>query len=107
MNICKQRGRNDSFPDEILVWKIGDPVPEWLSDRASIAYIDDVTGNVGLNMTETSTGGYIIKDASGMADLVKLVSREDYVCKSTDNDRIFSLSHIQLGLLYTVPYSCE
>lgn len=107
MRTYKQRGRNNNFPGEILAWKIGDPVPEWLSDRASIAYIDDVTGNVGLNMTETSSGGYIIKDASGTADLVKLVSREDYVCKSTDNDRIFSLSHLQLSLLYTIPYTCE
>ena len=36
----KQRGRNDKYPAKIEVWRIGEKVPEWLSDRAKVKFID-------------------------------------------------------------------
>ena len=35
----KQRGRNEKYPNEIKIWKLGDPVPSWLSDLAKVKKI--------------------------------------------------------------------
>ena len=96
----EQRGYNSRFPVIIKdTWKIGELVPEWLSDRAKINYIDDNTGNVGLDLVETNNGGYIIRDSSGSSDLVHLISRDDLVCCDIMNN-IFSLTKKQIELLY-------
>lgn len=97
----KQSGHNDAFPEEIEIWKLGDPIPEWLSDRCKVSFLDG-DGNITIETRETSSGGIDIINASGIGTLVELKSRRDYVCKErgNNNSRIFSLSEIQLNLLY-------
>jgi hypothetical protein len=93
-----QKGRNNNYPKSIKIWKRGDRVPEWLSDRAFIASID-LNKGYNLKYRNTTTGGYEILDSSGVSVLIKVTNQEDYVCLG-DNGKIFSLSPKQLKLLY-------
>ena len=93
-----QKGRNNLYPQSIRIWKRGEKVPEWLSDRAFITSIDLKNG-YNLKYRETTTGGYEILDSSGVNVLIRTIGREDYVCLG-DNGRIFSLSPKQVKLLY-------
>ena len=40
-NKIKQKGYNPDYPEIAEIWKYGDPIPEWLSDRANITGLDD------------------------------------------------------------------
>ena len=93
-----QKGRNNLYPKTIQVWKRGERVPEWLSDRACITSIDS---NIGYNLKyrNTVSGGYEILDSSGVDVLVRAKDQGDYICLG-DNGRFFSLSPRQLTLLY-------
>lgn len=93
-----QKGRNHDFPESIQIWKKGEKVPEWLSDRACIVSINMNTG-YNLKYRNTTTGGYEILDSSGINVLVRAGSKDDYICKG-DNGKFFSLSPKQLKLLY-------
>lgn len=100
MNIYSQSGYNDKFPGSIKVWRVGDKIPEWLSDRAKIEFVDG-DGNLTLSTLETSTGGIEIMDSSGKNVLIKLNNKSDYLCISEDESgNIFSLSEKQINLLY-------
>lgn len=92
-----QRGRNDKYPEKIEVWKPGDKVPEWLSDRAKVELVDLGNADKILKIIELSSGGYEIPDASGKNVLIR-VPKEGWVCYG--NNKIFSLSALELELLY-------
>ena len=38
--IFRQTGENEAYPKEIITWRKGDEVPEWLSDIARIKSYD-------------------------------------------------------------------
>lgn len=97
----KQKGKNNKFPKEIETWRLGETIPEWLSDIAKVKFVDG-SGNLTLDITETNTGGYEIKSSDGTRILVGCEDKEDYICIGLDKDNreIFSLNPIALGLLY-------
>ena len=98
-NVYIQSGSNPDFPRRIKIWKLGDPVPEWLSDKAKVIFLDG-DGNITLDIIDTNSGGVSIKSSNGIDVLVNLNRKSDYVCSALDEDRIFSLNPIQLKLLY-------
>lgn len=97
MNYYVQTGKNDAWPKEIEIWKLGDPIPEWLSDQGKISFVDG-EGNLTLETHETSSGGLEIVGSSGTGALVVMRDKKDYVAYG--EGKIFSLSDIQLNLLY-------
>lgn len=97
-NGYKQVGWNDSFPEIVQTWCYGDPVPEWLSDRAKVKFID-ASGNITLDYRETSAGGIEVIDTSGQGSLAILGSRSDILCYG-GGSRIFPLRPVQFELLY-------
>lgn len=95
-----QRGYNSKYPEKIEFWRIGDDIPEWISDKAKVIFIDG-EGKLTLEMTDTSTGGVEIMDSSGTRVLIRLESKKDYVCiNSSHKGELFTLSQKQLDLLY-------
>ena len=94
-----QRGRNDKYPEKIETWKKGQRVPEWLSDRAKIELVDLGNEDKILKMTNLSSGGYELYDASGKNVLTRVPEENGYVCFG--DSKIFSLSQRELELLYT------
>ena len=103
MKNYKQRGLNKKYPLEIEAWKFEEgPVPTWLSDVAKISAIDVGHDDLQIGYRELNTGGIEILDSSGQGVLVKLESKESYVCKdiSAGLGGIFSLNKKQLELLY-------
>lgn len=97
--IYVQFGKNDAWPREIEVWKLGDPIPEWLSDQGKVSFVDG-DGNITLETHETSSGGFEIVASGGTGTLVMMKDKKDYVAIGKENNKIFSLSDIQLNLLY-------
>ncbi len=94
----KQKGQNSNYPQEISIWKMGEKVPEWLSNVAQILGIDDANDTYILGINRLSKGGYEIKDSSGQNVLVRVWNDDNYVCYG--DGRFFSLSPTQLKLLY-------
>lgn len=94
-----QSGYNDRYPLKIETWRLGEEIPDWLSDRAKINFIDG-DGNLTLDIHETSSGGYEIINSGGTGTLILLKSKRDYVCMG--DGVIFPLSEIQLNLLYKI-----
>ena len=92
-----QRGMNNLYPEKIETWKVGEKVPEWLSDNAKVLSLDD-EGNIRLDTNKLSTGGIAIKNSSGFGVLVELKTINSIVCYSPG--KIFSLKPEQLELLY-------
>lgn len=97
-----QRGWNEKYPAKIITWKLGQPVPEWLSDLAKIAAIDANTNRVYLQTRDNNQGGYELLTSSGNSKLVTTKSRSDVICKDISRKigGIFSLTPIQFRLLY-------
>jgi len=93
-----QRGRNSKYPSKIEVWREGDLVPEWLSDRARVESVDLGSGEKILKINKLSSGGIEIISSDWTNTLIKTSGEGDYVCFG--DNRIFSLSEIQLNLLY-------
>lgn len=94
-----QKGKNNKYPQTIEdTWKLGDLVPEWLSDIAKVGSIDSETNTVSLITRDTTTGGYEIIDSSGSYNILTTKTKEDIICKS--GAKIFSLTPIQFNLLY-------
>lgn len=96
-----QSGYNTKYPQEIETWRLGEIIPDWLSDRAKINFIDG-EGNLTLDIHETSSGGYEIMNSGGTGTLILLRSKKDYICFGGEGGerRIFPLSQVQLELLY-------
>lgn len=100
MKEFKQKGENKKYPNEIIAWIVGDKIPEWLSDKAKVKFVDG-EGNITLETNETTTGGLEIKDSTGTSILVRLESKSDYVCIDKENKgSIFTLTKKQINLLY-------
>ena len=97
--MIEQKGYNSKFPKSLKdIWRIGDKVPEWLSDKAKVTFIDG-NGNKTLERRDLTTGGYEIIASDGIGVLVSCKSKEDYVCLS-ENGYIFSLGYKQMEILY-------
>ena len=100
----KQRGQNDTCPGEVTTWKYGDDVPEWLSDIAKVASIDNNTHRISLETRETNTGGFEILDSSGQHVLVRLDSKTDILCRDISSEvkgiTLFSMTPRQFDLIY-------
>lgn len=94
----KQLGYNKKYPETVDTWKFGSTsVPEWLSDRAKVKFIDG-EGNLTLDILETNTGGYEIKNTEGTGALLLVPGKDDFVCYG--DGKIFSLTPVQFKLLY-------
>ena len=93
----KQRGKNDKYPGVIETWKIGERVPEWLSERAKVRFIDG-EGGVTLDRRDREDGSYEIIEASGVKPLVTVTERKGIVCFG--DGKVFSLREHQLEILY-------
>jgi hypothetical protein len=94
----KQRGRNNRYPDSILIWSPGEDVPEWLSDRARVDSVDLETGNKQLKINALSSGGIEILASDRVSVLVRTTGPDAYVCFG--DNMVFSLTKTQLDLLY-------
>lgn len=94
----KQRGRNKAYPERVEVWRKGEDVPEWLSDRAKVISVDLGTGKKILKIVNLSSGGIEILSSDGVNCLVKTVGEDDLICFG--DNRVFSLTPIQAKLLY-------
>lgn len=92
-----QRGRNNKYPKIIETWKLGESVPEWLSDRSKVELVDLGNEDKKLKTTPLSSGGYEIYDASGKNVLTR-VPDNGLVCFG--DNYIFSLSSDEIELLY-------
>ncbi len=93
----KQRGQNEKYPVEVEIWRLGDKVPEWLSDRARIKFIDG-EGNMTLDRRDHGSGGFEIISADGIHPLVNISERDGVVCFG--DGRIFGLRKRQFEILY-------
>lgn len=116
----KQRGYNCLYPPVIEIWRLGEKVPEWLSDRAAIQFIDG-EGNITLKTRGISKGGFEIIEAGTGEVLVRVGSKDGFVyfpilselknypapnlaepwTQSPSTKVIGSLTPTQLKLLYT------
>lgn len=99
INRWVQKGENPKYPKFIETWKVGQDVPEWLSDIAKITGMTGDSGKVSIELRETNTGGYEIIDSSGKYTLVKAKNRGDYIC-FVPGQKLFSLSELQVNLIY-------
>ena len=80
----RQKGYNCLYPPKIETWRLGEKVPEWLSDRAAIEFIDG-EGNITLKTRSLSGGGFEIIQAGGRETLCKVSKKEDYIYKPIDS----------------------
>lgn len=76
--VRQQKGYNCLYPFSIRTWRLGEPIPEWLSDRAAIEFIDG-DGNITLKTRPISKGGYEILQAGSTEALVRMKGKGDYV----------------------------
>lgn len=95
----KQKGRNSKYPETIETWSIGQPVPEWLSDRAKVNGMYS-EGQCTLEIRKTTSGGYELLDSGGQYTLVRVDTLNGVVCKDISSEKIISLRPEQLRLLY-------
>ena len=98
MRRYKQSGSNPDWPQIIEdTWKYGEPVPEWLSDRAHVTIISG-DGIKNIEIRENSTGGFEVVDSGKIGSLVSLRQKDWFVI--FDGKRISSISPEQLLFLY-------
>lgn len=97
MFMKKLLGRNNKYPETIETWKLGEPVPSWISDVANIKGLSE-KGEPILDIREGSGGEYEIITSGTNQVLVKARSKEDYICFG--GRRIFVLTEKQMDLLY-------
>ena len=97
-----QKGDNPKYPKEIVTWRYGEKVPEWISDNAKITFIDGL-GNVTLLKRDFTSGGYEIVGADGISILISTKTYNSYICYD-GKSKIFSLTEKQFGLLYEQKY---
>ena len=93
----KQRGRNEKYPNEIKAWRLGEPIPTWLSDMAKVK---DVKENgsmvIDIRMADDDRGFEIIKPDNQI--LIRTNKNSDIICFG--NNQLFVLTEKQLELLY-------
>lgn len=94
----KQKGYNLDYPLEAELWRYGDPVPEWLSDRANIAGLDK-EGKPILDVRNETSGAIEILE-SGKRDVLVRLKSKDSVLLYSETHPIISLTPHQLELLY-------
>ncbi len=95
-----QRGVNPDWPYTILeedTWKLGEDIPEWLSDRAHITILSG-DGIKNLGTRETSGGGIEIIDSGRVGTLVTL-DKKDWIV-IFDGNSVKSLSPDAMKFLY-------
>ena len=97
-NMIHQKGYNPDYPVTAEIWKYGDPVPEWLSDRAEIKGLDD-SGKPILETRRETTGEIEILE-SGKRDILVKLKTEDSILLFSETHPIMSLTPHQLELLY-------
>jgi len=95
-----QCGKNDKYPKEILVWRVNDDknIPDWIIDNCKIKNIID--NKFIIETRNTNTGGLDFIAAGSNAVLFSTKAKNDYACYDYETKKIFSLTEIQLGLLY-------
>ena len=93
-----QRGENPEWPSILEdLWKYGETVPEWLSDRANVTIMSG-DGIKNIEIRETSSGGYEIID-SGKSNVLVSVKKKDWFI-IYDGKLVKSISPEQLLFLY-------
>ena len=92
----KQTGRNEKYPKEIITWKRGDKVPQWLSDVCNIIKVDE-KGEPELDIRESGDGYELITSGTNQV-IVKVAHKDDFVCFG--DRKIFTLTKKQKELLY-------
>ncbi len=93
-----QRGENPEWPLILEgLWKYGETIPEWLSDRANVTIMSG-DGIKNIEVRETSSGGYEIID-SGKSNVLVSVKRKDWFV-IYDGKIVKSISPEQLLFLY-------
>lgn len=98
-----QKGYNPKYPREILVWKRGDFVPEWLSNRVKISALDVNTGSPIPEYRKNGwENGYALMDSGGVSIAISVPDSDDFICFEESTGRLFSLNPRQLNLLYNV-----
>lgn len=93
----RQVGRNEKYPMVVEIWQLGDPIPEWLSDRARIKFIDGY-GNKTLETRPTNGGKGLEIIASENNKLVELEDKRGYVCFG--DGLVFYISPLAFPYLY-------
>lgn len=95
--MIQQIGENKKYPQKALIWEYGMKIPEWLSDRAKVKFLDG-EGNITLETSKSNTGSIDILDCSGKI----LVTMKDItsVLIFDKTYGIISLTRKQLDLLY-------
>lgn len=96
MSRYKQIGRNNKYPEEISVWKLGESVPTWLSDISKVTI--DNTGKIEIQTKTLSSGGYDIISSDGRGVVIRVNNSDDFVCFG--GGKLVSLSKKQINLLY-------
>lgn len=94
----KQTGQNDAYPDTVDIWCLGWEVPEWLSDRARVKFIDG-EGNKTIEVIEEPNGGFSIIDSGGSDRLVTTKTKTSIICFG--DSKIFALTGKQFEILYS------
>lgn len=98
MTYYVQRGLNPDWPDIIIdMWKHGDPIPEWLSDRAHVTIIT-ADGIKNIETRNNSTGGFEIVDSGKIGTLVSLKKMDWLVL--FDGKSVRSASPEQVDFIY-------
>ena len=97
--VYKQCGKNDKYPDEILIWMVNDTknIPDWIIDNCKVKSITD---RIVLDTRNTNTGGLDFIMAGSNSVLFSTKTKNDYACYDQKTKRIFSLTETQLNLLY-------
>lgn len=96
----RQCGKNDKYPEEIMVWKVNDTknIPDWIIDSCKVKDMSE--GQIILDTRNTNTGGLEFITAGSNSILFSTKTKEDYACYNKDTKKIFSLTEKQLNLLY-------
>jgi hypothetical protein len=100
MKYFVQRGHNPDWPyliPEHNTWRLGEDIPEWLSDRAYITIISG-DGIKNLGTRETSGGGIEIINSGKIGTLVTL-KKKDWIVIYKDGV-VKSLSPEAMKFLY-------
>lgn len=98
----KQSGKNDKYPEEILVWRVNDTknIPEWIVDNCKVKNITE--DQIIIDTRNTNTGGLEFLTSGSNGVLFSTKTKEDYACYDPKTKKIFSLTEKQLELLYEI-----
>lgn len=77
-NLWIQKGYNCLWPYEIETWRWGEPIPEWISDRAGIEWVDG-EGNLTLKTRGLIGGGIEILKSGSSEALIRLKDLRELV----------------------------